>query len=402
MNDPIRTEIVLVGGGHAHVHVLSAFAKHPEPGVRLTLVTTDLATPYSGMLPGVIAGLYTPDEAHIDLARLAAATGTRLIHATACGLDRAAKRVLLVGGRPIAYDLVSIDVGITPALAAIAGAQMHAIAVKPIGSLLGKLDALLERCHVPVGPRHIAVIGGGAGGVELILSVRSRLIADARTHGWDATNLSFALVTDGEILQAHHPRVRSAFRRILTARKVALHEHRRAREVTADAISFDRGPPLAADAVLIATDAAPQSWFAGTGLARDAGGFLAVGPTLQLTNDADVFAAGDCAALIETPRVKAGVFAVQAGPLLAANLRRHARGDRLRAWHPQRRHLALISAGERYAVASRGPFKAEGAWVWTVKDAIDRRWMRMYQDTDRMVARRATGSTAAPGANATD
>jgi selenide, water dikinase len=174
----------------------------------------------------------------------------------------------------------------------------------------------------PVGHAHIAVIGGGTGGVELILSVRSRLIADAQTHGWDATNLSFALVTDGEILQAHHPRVRSAFRRILTERKVAMHEHRRAREVTAGAISFDRGPPLAGDAVLIATDATAPAWFAGTGLARDAGGLLAVGPTLQFTNDADVFAAGDCAALIETPRAKAGVFAVQAGPLLAANLRR--------------------------------------------------------------------------------
>src|SRR5262249_11045819 len=224
MNDPVRTEIVLVGGGHAHVHVLTAFAMRPEPGVRLTLITADLATPYSGMLPGVVAGLYTPAQAHIDLARLAAATGTRLIHATACGLDRAAKRVLLVGRPPIAYDLVSIDVGITPALAAIAGSELHAIAVKPIGSFLGKLDALIERCRAPDGPRRIAAIGGGAGGVELILSVRSRLIADAQTHGWNAANLSFALVTEGKILEAHHPRVRSAFRRILTGRKVALHE----------------------------------------------------------------------------------------------------------------------------------------------------------------------------------
>jgi selenide, water dikinase len=111
---------------------------------------------------------------------------------------------------------------------------------------------------------------------------------------------------------------------------------------------------------------------------------------------------GFAAALIETPRAKAGVFAVQAGPLLAANLRRRARGERLRVWHPQRPQLALISAGERYAVASRGPFKAEGAWVWSVKDAIDRRWMRMYQGTHPMAARRATRSTAAPGANATD
>jgi selenide, water dikinase len=376
----IRTEIVLVGGGHAHVLVLSAFATRPEPGVRVTLVTADLATPYSGMLPGVIAGLYAPAEAHIDLVRLAAATGARLIHVSACGVDRDAKRVLLTGGPPLAYDLLSIDVGITPALGAIAGAQDHAIAVKPIGSFLPKLAALLASCRAAEGPRRIAVIGGGAGGVELVLSLRSRLRADARAHQWDAGGLSFVLVTDGEILGAHNPKVRDAFRRLLAERGIALHEHRRASKIDGATIAFEGGFTLPADVVLIATDAGAPPWFAETGLARDAAGFLAVRPTLQVANDPAVFAAGDCAALIETPRPKAGVFAVRAGPPLAANLRRAARGEGLRPWSPQRRHLALISAGERYAVASRGAFKAEGAWVWTIKDIIDRRWMREYRD----------------------
>jgi selenide,water dikinase len=388
MNGPVHTEIALVGGGHAHVHVLTAFAMRPEPGVRVTLITADLTTPYSGMLPGVVAGLYAPDQAHIDLMRLAAATGARLIHSTACGLDRAAKRVVLKDRPPVAYDLVSVDVGITPALASIGGADKHAIAVKPIGSFLAKFDRLLERCRAPDGPRRITVIGGGAGGVELMLSMRSRLIADARAHKWDAGNLSFAVVTDGEILATHHPRVRNAFRRILAERGIAFYDHRRVRAVTDREIVFDEGSPLAADVVLVTTDAAPPPWFAETGLARDAAGFLAVGPTLQVTNDPDVFAAGDCASL-PTPREKAGVFAVRAGRPLAANLRRRARGERLRPWRPQRRHLALISTGERYAVASRGAFKLEGRWVWTVKDFIDRGWMRMYQDTDRMIARMA-------------
>src|SRR6187455_108182 len=134
---PVQTDIVLVGGGHAHVHVLTAFARLPEPGVRVTLVTRDLETPYSGMLTGVVAGLYRAEEAHIDLVRLAAATGTRLIHAEANGIDRVNKGVELAGRPPIAYDILSVDVGITPALSAIEGAE-HAIAVKPIGSFLAK------------------------------------------------------------------------------------------------------------------------------------------------------------------------------------------------------------------------------------------------------------------------
>jgi selenide,water dikinase len=384
---PITFDIVLVGGGHAHVHVLINLAMRALPGVRVTLIARDLATPYSGMLPGVIAGLYRPEQAHIDLVRLAAATGTRLIHAEANGLDRVNKRVLLAGQPPIAYDLVSIDVGIQPSLTPIAGAAEHAIAVKPIGSFLKKIDDIIERCRQPDGPRRIVSIGGGAGGVELLLSLRTRLRAEARDAGINADAFSFTLVSDGEILATHNGHVRDAFRRVFAARGMTLREHAHARAVAADAVSIGHSERLAADVVLVTTDAAAPAWFRETGLDLDAKGFLAVGPTLQSTNDPDVFAAGDCAALVVSPREKAGVYAVRAGPPLADNLHRRARGQPTEPWTPQRRHLALISTGERYAVASRGAFKAEGAWLWTVKDWIDRRWMRMYQDVDAITAR---------------
>lgn len=398
---PVDTDIVLIGGGHAHVHVLAAFAMRPLAGVRLTLITRDLQTPYSGMLPGVVTGLYAPEEAHIDLLRLCAATGARLIHADAIGLDRASKRVLLAGRPPFVYDIASIDVGIAPALSPIAGAAEHAIAVKPIGLFLNKFNNLLEQSRRPGGPRRIVVVGGGAGGVELLLSVRTRLLREAAAGGQNPQDYSFALVTDGELLATHNARVRAAFRRALGARGIALHERRRARTVRAGAVEIDGGAPLAADAVLVTTDAAAPAWFAETGLARDANGFLAVSQTLQVTNDPDVFAAGDCVTLPQ-PREKAGVYAVRAGPPLAQNLRRRARGLTPKAWHPQRRHLALISTGERYAVASRGAFKLEGAWLWTVKDWIDRRWMRMYQDVDRMVARMPVRAPVAAARGETD
>lgn len=393
---PIATDIVLVGGGHAHVHVLAAFAKRPLTGVRLTLITRDLMTPYSGMLPGVIAGLYTSAQAHIDLVRLANATGARLIHAEAVGLDRAHKWVLLGDRPPIAYDIVSIDVGIVPVLAAISGAAEHAIAVKPIGSFIEKFKYLLENCRKPGGPRRIAVIGGGAGGVELLLSARTRLRAEARNRGQDPAAFSFALITDGEILATHNSKVRDAFRRVFAARGIALHEHQRARAVTGHAIELEYGTTLAADAVLVTTDAAAPAWFRDSGLALDPNGFLAVGPTLQVSNDPDALAVGDCASLLKTPREMAGVYAVRAGPPLANNLRRRARGETLKAWQPQRHHLALISTGERYAVASRGGLKAEGAWLWTVKDWIDRRWMRMYQDVDSLRRKKREQRRPAP------
>src|SRR5262249_52987829 len=173
--------------------------------------------------------------------------------------------------------------------------------------------------------------------------------------------------------------------RVFSQRGVKLYERRRVRALGANKVEFDDRPPLEMDVTLVTTDAEGPPWLRDTGLALNSG-FLATGRTLQTLNDPDVFAAGDCAALVDSPREKAGVFAVRAGAPLGENLRRHVRGQPLKSWHPQRLHLALISTGERYAVASRGAFKAEGAWVWRWKDWIDRRWMRKYQDLDRMMA----------------
>ncbi len=371
--------IVLIGGGHAHVHVLAALRQSAAPDLRVTLVSEQLQTPYSGMLPGVIAGLYEVDAAHIDLARLTSVTGARLVQARAVGLDRDQKLVLCADGTRIPYDVASLDIGSTPSLDGIAGAREHGIAVKPIGTFLEKFDHLRADCRRPDGPRRIAVIGGGAGGVELILSVRTRLRAEATQDGRDPDEFLFTLVTDGQILPTHNERVRDAFRRVFGERGVILFEYRQVVRLGAGTVDLTGGQTLVADATLVVTQAAAPDWLRSTGLTLDERSFVAVAPTLQSLNDDRVFAAGDCATLIETPREKAGVYAVRAGPPLADNLARRARGETPRPWRPQSRHLALISTGERYAIGSRGGLKFEGAWVWTLKDWIDRRWMRQYQ-----------------------
>jgi selenide,water dikinase len=370
--------LVLIGGGHAHVHVIAAFGRRPLPGATVTIISNVLATPYSGMLPGLIAGLYTHEQAHIDLRRLAGASGARLVLAQASALDRAGKRIVCVDGSAVPYDAVSIDVGSTPSLGSIAGVCEHGIAVKPIAAFLDKFDALREACRRPGGPRRIAVIGGGAGGVELLLSVRTRLRAEAADPG----AFTFMLVTDGEILSTHNARVRAGFRRAFAERGMPLLEHRRVARLRAGRIDLVDGGTLAADAVLVVTEAGAPDWFRNTGLALDERGFIAVGPTLQSQNDPAVFAAGDCATMVETPREKAGVYAVRQGPPLADNLRAVLQGRAPRPFRPQSRHLALISTGERYAIGSRGWLKFEGAWVWRWKDWIDRNWMRQYQEVE--------------------
>lgn len=357
--------IVLVGGGHTHVHLVEAFGKAPPlVGWRVLLVSPEPKTAYSGMAPGVIAGHYRREALEIDLERLCAAYGVGFRLARAVGIDRTGKRLHLEDGGEICYDLLSLDVGSVSATNGIAGAVEHGLPVKPIGDLLDRLTAQI--CEARDESERITVVGGGPAGVEIVLALRHRL-----------AGASLALVSAGPLLEAHPPGVRRQVRHILARRAVDVEESQAVAAIGHAGIELADGRRLESDLTLLATGAAAPAWLAQTGL-RLANGFVAVRPTLQTMSDPDIFAAGDCATIVGSERPKAGVFAVRAGPPLAANLRAHAQGKPLRPWSPQETYLTLMATGGRHAVASRGAFFVSGRWVWFLKDWIDRSWLRRY------------------------
>lgn len=384
---PVLRDIVLVGGGHSHVAVLKRFGMRPLAGVRLTLVCTDSHTPYSGMLPGYIAGHYGYDEVHIDLRRLAEFARARFYRAEAIGIDRATRRVLCRGRPPVPYDLLSINIGSTPRVGEVPGAADHAVPVKPIHAFNARWLALLERVRGHAGRTTIAVVGAGAGGVELTLAMQHRLRNELRALGRDPDALAFHLFgAEARILPTHNRGVRRRFERALAARGVALHCGAEVSEVAPGRLHTASGEDVAADEIVWVTQAGGAAWLRDTGLALDPQGFLLVEDTLQTLTDPAVFAAGDAATMADHPREKAGVFAVRQGSPLAENLRRAVEGRRLRSFRPQRRWLALISTGDRCAVASRGALGFAGAWVWRWKDWIDRRFMAKFADLPAMEA----------------
>jgi len=392
---PVVKDLVLVGGGHAHVAVLRRFGMQPVPGLRLTLITRDVHTPYSGMLPGYVAGLYGYDECHIDLGPLARFAAARLYHAEVEGLDLEGRWVHVRGRPPVAFDLLSINAGSRPRTLDVPGAAAHALPVKPIDAFLAGWEALTARILASPGPFRMVVVGGGAGGVELALSTQHRLRHLIAERGQEPGRVRYALLTRGpEILPTHSPGVRARFRRVLAERGVEIYTDHTVVEVSAGSVRTEDGGSVPADAVLWVTDAAAPAWAAEAGLAVDAGGFIRVDERLQSVSHPGVFAAGDNAAL-PSPRPKSGVFAVRQGPVLAENLRRAATGRSLVRYRPQRHFLGLISTGDRYAVASRAGWALEGAWLWRWKDWIDRRFMARYRDLPAMPAEQ--GPTFAAG-----
>ena len=382
---PVVKDLVLVGGGHAHVGVLRRLAMKPVPGLRVTLLARDIHTPYSGMLPGLIAGHYDYDQTHIDLRPLCGFAGARLYHAEVNRLDLENRLVHADGRPPVSYDLLSINTGSRPSSLGIEGADQHAIAVKPIDHFLQRWETVIERVLASRGAFRLAVVGSGAGGVELLLSVQYRLQSALRERGDDPSRVSFSLFTrDPVILMTHAAGVRQRFEQVFAKREVQIYPGAEVARVSPDALLLKDGREFPADAIMWATHASTPRWPAAAGLETDEQGFICVDEHLQSVSHANVFAAGDVASM-PMPRPKSGVFAVRQGPVLSENLRRAATGQPLKAYKPQKNFLGLISTGDKYAIASRGNWSMAGGWLWTVKDWIDTRFMRMFNELPEMV-----------------
>lgn len=388
----VLKDLVLIGGGHSHVIVLKRFGMDPMPGLRITVIARDIHTPYSGMLPGLIAGHYSFDDIHIDLAPLAQFTGARLYHSEVIGLDLVSRTVLCKNRPPVPYDVLSIDIGVTPVLG-VSGSAAHVVPVKPITTLVNRWEQLKARVGQESKSLQVGIVGAGAAGVELTLAVQYALRERLGGDGFSSDEPTFHLFSaTPQILPTHNRRVRAKFERVLRERGVCVHTNSRVSAVNSTALEVDSGSTYAMDEVIWATEAGAQKWPATAGLAVDKRGFICVADTLQSTSHADVFAAGDVAAVTNHPREKAGVFAVRQGPPLEANLRRAILGLPLESFSPQKKFLSLISTGNQHAVGSRGSWVVEGRWVWKWKDWIDRRFMAKFSSFPEMPTGDVVGS----------
>lgn len=362
--------LLLLGGGHAHVHVLRDLAQHPLPGVELTLVTPFLRQMYSGMMPGLVAGHYGAAQCAIPLAPLAAAAGVRLLQTAATAIDAAAREVQLADGGRLAYDLLSLDLGASMDRNRLPGARQHALFVRPIEHFVQRLDDLLDLAARRV--LDVVVVGGGAAGVELALALQHRLASAGEERA------RVALVTGGAPPLAGYPaRVVALGRAALRRRRVTVFEDS-CLLIRAGQMQLASGARIACDAPVLATGAEAPAWLAGSGLALDERGFVRTGATLQSVSHPEVLAAGDVASRHDAPHPRSGVYAVRAGPPLARNLRLALAGAPLMPYQPQPRTLNLISCGERRAIVSWGGWSAEGRWAWWWKDRIDRGFVARY------------------------
>jgi selenide,water dikinase len=326
------------------------------------------------MVPGFVAGQYRVEEIEIDVERLARKAGAAWLKAPATGVDVKSRHVHVRGAAPLVYDTASFDVGSTVSGLDRPGVRQHGLPTRPIGDFAHRVDTLIERARSRPELR-LAVVGAGAGGVELAVAFH------ARFSRLGLRGASVVLLESGQRVLSGYPE--SAARRIernAEARGIEIRYGSTVAGAHADRLVLETGDSVACEAFVWVAGSASLPLFDGSGLERDERGFVKVRETLQTVGHDEIFATGDCASLITNPRLpKAGVYAVRQGPVLAHNLKARTTGRALRPYRPQRDFLSLLNLGDGRAVAIKWGVSAEGAWAWWLKDAIDRRFVRRYQ-----------------------
>lgn len=372
MSMPLVRDVLLLGGGHSHVIVIRKWAMKPIAGVRLTLVSQDALTPYTGMLPGLVAGHYSYDQSHIDLNRLCRWADVRFIRDTVTGVDPNQNSVQLACRPDFGFDLLSIDTGGAPRLENVEGAAEYTVPVKPVYKFWSRWQEIEQHARNAAQPMDIGVVGGGAGGFEILLAIQHRLeqLPDCQRH-------RFHWVFRSELLPGYTHRVRQTAMRLCRQHNITIHQGFEVVKVSKGMLHA-ADDSLALDEILWCTEATAASWPAASGLDCDERGFICLNDSLQSLSHPDVFAAGDVAIQVNHPRPRAGVFAVRQGPALFHNLQRAVVGRPLVAYKPQDHFLTLLSTGDKHAIAQRGPLSLSGNWVWRWKDWIDRRFVNRF------------------------
>lgn len=376
MSTDSRKKVVLIGGGHAHIHVLERCIEDGPPDADLTLVVDRRIALYSGMVPGYVAGQYRAEELQIDAVALAERAGAQVVLSPATAVDPHGRRILVEGGQDVEYDVASFDIGSTVTGLDVPGVKDHALPTRPIATFVEEFETVVEdaRAHPEGDPFRVIVVGAGVGGVELAFAVNQRL-RDAAGRAPEVTLMEY-----GSRILARYSE--SLVRRVERAARESGIRIRCDSEVVAaeaDSVQLRDGEAIPCDALIWVTGPASHGVFRDADVATERG-FVLIRPTLQFRDHDDLFAVGDCASFIDYPDTpKAGVYAVREGPYITDNLYAAVEGRPLRSYKPQGDFLTLMNLGDGRAIGAKWGLSFEGRWVMRWKDRIDRKFMHRFQ-----------------------
>lgn len=376
-----QREVVLIGAGHAHLQIVQWWRKQPLPGVRMTLVSAFDRAAYSGMLAGVMAGQFEPDEMLIDLPKLCARSNVELIVDRAIRLNPTTRQIELAHQPTRTFNVASINIGSVPGNESLWQSHRMLLSIKPIATFWQRFQMrqqeLLAQWRDAQLPKRLqlAIVGAGTAGLELALCLEERI------HNED---LPFEVhLVDGakEIWPTASPRAIHRARKLLESRGIDVHLGQRivgCDEEGRNALILDDGSRLRCDLAIWTTTTAPPSVLKGFLLPQSDRGFLLVDRTLRASTDPPVFAVGD-AADFPIPAVKTVADSVRQGPVLWHNLCEVLSGQPLKAYDLQPDGVTLLACGDGTAIFDCRGWVFRSQWAWWWKHRSDRAFVRRFR-----------------------
>lgn len=363
--------LLLVGGGHAHLGVIQQGRRYTDRGHRLIVVSPSFHD-YSGMGPGLLSGQYTLTDVRFDIAALTRAVGGQFIEDTVCGVDPQARQVVLASGSTLSYDILSFNTGssVLP-LPMDSKTPSSVFTVKPVAELLRAREAILQHASRKESTR-IVVVGGGAAGCE----VAGNLQALAQQQELD---LDITLVAGQALLNTCSPRTRQLVLAELMHFPLHLLEGCHVESIHQGVALLDDQRELPFDVLIQATGIKPSGPFKDAGLAIGPQGGLSVNASLHTTLFPEIFAAGDCLFFQSGILAKVGVYAVRQSPVLARNLLAALESKPLRLFYPQKRYLLVFNLGLGRAVATGYGLAWRGSSASRLKNYLDNRFVNSFR-----------------------
>jgi NADH dehydrogenase FAD-containing subunit len=363
--------LVIVGAGHAHLTVLKNLAMFINAGHRVTVVSSSSRHYYSGMGPGMLSGIYRPEEIRFDVKKMSEDRGAAFIEDIVVKIRPREKKIDLHCGNEISYDVLSLNTGsYVPATESLPGDE-SIFTVKPIEKLLLARRRIIEDLkHKDL---RITVVGGGPTGVEVAGNLE-------RLAKSESGRCRITLVAGTRLLSEFKNSVRKHTLKSLTSRHIQVIEGARVTAVKDCAAELSNGDVLENDYVFMAVGVKPSALFLDSGLPTGQDGGMLVNKFLQSVAYPELFGGGDCVSFEPRPLAKVGVYAVRQNPILLHNLLSTLNGGALQEFIPQDTFLLALNMGDGTAVVRWHALVWGGTLGFALKDYIDRKFIKKFMD----------------------
>lgn len=366
----MKKHLVFVGGGHAHLTALFRIKDYVDRGHRVTVISSSAYQYYSGMGPGMLSGIYRPQDIRFHIRKMVEERGGDFIEDRVIGIKPRERSLALASGKNIGFDAVSFNIGSEVSDPSGGGGEGKIFTVKPIINLLRAKSAIENGIRQK--NLRITVVGGGPAGVEVTGNVW-RLVKDMGGRA------EITLAAGSRMLHALPDRVRTIAQASLLSRGIKVLEGRRVRRVEKEQVIFDDNSQQGFDLCLIATGVRPSTLFRDSGLPIGPDDGLLVNRHLQSIVYPEIFGGGDCISLEGHQLAKIGVYAVRESMILFNNLMSFLEGGALETFTPQKQYMLIFNLGNGQGILWRRNFVWHGRTAFLLKSYIDRKFMRTFQ-----------------------